>query len=690
MIQNFSYYSWIALDLSKTHPLIIHLPIGILFFAAFLYSLKLWKKDSSFDQAISLALGLSVISSLLSVVSGLFLAKGGDYDPNYLNKHKWFGIGTAVITLILYVVFSRKKSSKLLTSGLVGLTVILLIITGHFGGTLTHGADFLTTTPKLDSGLQIASNIEDTQVYSGLVQPILNKKCNSCHNPNKQKGELVMTSIAGILKGGESGEILNLEHPGESELLARLFLPMTDKLHMPPKGKLQLEDDEVTLLRWWIENKACTDCLVAETIGAETIEPVLQRLVEAESNGNKKLKPVSAKQVKALEHSNIKISSISASDPGLSLTLLNQENITPGMLRAMKPVKKNIIKLNLGFSEISPQMIKFISKLENLEVLQLQKSNVSNDQLRKLKKLKQLKMLNIYGTNIDDDAIEDLAEFESLEQLFAWESSISENGIQTLKNKQPNLFINAGIEADIFGASKLNPPVILAEKILFNDQLEVRIKNYVSNSNTYYTDDGTEPDTTDQVYTKPIKLGSTTLIKAVTTKPGWEKSEPVSKQFIKLGSKVVDVSIVEKPKKPYLGNGAKTLIDQQENSTDFRNGKWLGFEGTHATVTLTLEEENTITNVFVSALSDPGSWIFYPKAIHVETSLNGKNFKFIKEVTLSSDKRDGSELKFFKVDFPPTEAKYVRVKISSILSNPDWHPAPGGKSWLFIEEVFAE
>jgi hypothetical protein len=29
----------------------------------------------------------------------------------------------------------------------------------------------------------------------------------------------------------------------------------------------------------------------------------------------------------------------------------------------------------------------------------------------------------------------------------------------------------------------------------------------------------------------------------------------------------------------------------------------------------------------------------------------------------------------------------VKVEVRSPLRNPDWHPNPGGKSWIFLDEI---
>ena len=100
--------------------------------------------------------------------------------------------------------------------------LFVLIFTGHLGGNLTHGSDHLIE--PLPQGLKNALGMETPAVsfelnpdtfreltlYGGVVQPILDLKCVSCHNQKKSKGELLLNDYEGIVAGGESGEVINL------------------------------------------------------------------------------------------------------------------------------------------------------------------------------------------------------------------------------------------------------------------------------------------------------------------------------------------------------------------------------------------------------------------------------------------------------------------------------------------------
>src|ERR1041385_2555941 len=87
---------------------------------------------------------------------------------------------------------------------------------------------------------------------------ILRVNCLSCHNDEKHKGGLRLTTREQALKGGEDGPVLV---PGKADdsLLAKLILPDADP-HMPPKK--QLAEKDIATLRKWIASGARWDAKV--------------------------------------------------------------------------------------------------------------------------------------------------------------------------------------------------------------------------------------------------------------------------------------------------------------------------------------------------------------------------------------------------------------------------------------------
>lgn len=85
--------------------------------------------------------------------------------------------------------------------------------------------------------------------YEDDVLPIFRDNCLKCHNPDKLKGDLDLTSFSAAIKGGGSGATLNAGDLEGSQLYKSVT--HTDEPSMPPKSKLA--DREIGIIRQWIE-----------------------------------------------------------------------------------------------------------------------------------------------------------------------------------------------------------------------------------------------------------------------------------------------------------------------------------------------------------------------------------------------------------------------------------------------------
>jgi hypothetical protein len=85
----------------------------------------------------------------------------------------------------------------------------------------------------------VLAQTTDVDFFEARIRPVLVQRCYSCHNSKMAapKGDLVLDTKEGLLKGGVSGPVLVPGNPAESRLLK--VLNYTDPLvQMPPSGKL--------------------------------------------------------------------------------------------------------------------------------------------------------------------------------------------------------------------------------------------------------------------------------------------------------------------------------------------------------------------------------------------------------------------------------------------------------------------
>ena len=89
---------------------------------------------------------------------------------------------------------------------------------------------------------------ELTPDFAREIQPLLSAKCGKCHSEGVQKGGLDLSTLQGVRSGGESGEELLSATLDESHLWI-----LVDSGEMPPEGEPALNEDEIDLIRRWIE-----------------------------------------------------------------------------------------------------------------------------------------------------------------------------------------------------------------------------------------------------------------------------------------------------------------------------------------------------------------------------------------------------------------------------------------------------
>ncbi len=139
----------------------------------------------------------------------------------------------------------------------------------------TLGTDFMlkTAIPPLFGlllvpGLLQAQKTEPPVNYKDHVQPILRKHCLSCHNPDKAKSDLDVSTYQALMTGGASGEAIKAGSPDQS-LLFRV-VSHAEEPKMPPKGKIP--DGELATIKKWIEGGAPETAVGAAKVASRKIE----------------------------------------------------------------------------------------------------------------------------------------------------------------------------------------------------------------------------------------------------------------------------------------------------------------------------------------------------------------------------------------------------------------------------------
>jgi uncharacterized membrane protein len=443
----------IVLFLGRFHPLVVHLPIGFLFFAFVLEVFSRWKKNPVLTSGIPLALFLGALSGTVACILGYMLSLSGDYEESALDTHFWFGIATTAIAFLAWLIRIEKiKIANLnkLQPNISALTllVILLSVTGHYGGNLTHGSDYLVKYLPFGGvdkkELVAVTKVEDAEVFGHLVAPILQNKCASCHNSSKKKGGLSIADSVSILIGGKNGEVLIPGDATNSEMLKRVVLDPHDDDFMPPEGKTPLTEEEIAILTYWIENaKAGFNTKVASVETDENIKGIANTMLgftTATSGGSEidipKVALVSDDALIALQTEGFRLREL-AFESGLYEAVLapnsNKNRASNGMskkLEKLLSIKENILWLSLEDNQISDEHIKLIAQFPNIQKLKLNDNPLSDVAVAQLTHLENLTSINLLGTQITSKSIPSFSEMKHLKYAYVWKTNIKKEDLE--------------------------------------------------------------------------------------------------------------------------------------------------------------------------------------------------------------------------------------------------------------------
>lgn len=445
--------------LGHFHPLLVHLPIGILLFAILLQWLSRKERNIALQPAIGPALLCGTLSAMASAITGLLLSQNGEYATGTLNTHKWLGIAVAIISSIFYF-WKRKTPTNKNQNGLAIVLLILIIAAGHFGGTLTHGEGYLTQhlPPPFRNWLgvhdvttQTISNIDEAQVYQDIITPILQNKCYACHGPQKQKGGLRMDVATEFQKGGKSGAVFIAGKPDESELLRRVSLKLSDEDHMPPEGKPQLTEKEITLLDWWIATGASFDKKVKDLQKTEKIKFALAALQKQNSSAQpipefptEKVEPADVLALQKLKDAGVLVLPLAKDSHYLEANFINADSVNDRIIKLLEPLSKQLVWLNLSGTAITDSACVTLAKLMQLRKLHLQSTGITDAGLGQLQTLVRLQYLNLVGTKISVQSLAALKGLKNLRQLYLYQTPIDSTELAQLGKIFPNTQVVAG------------------------------------------------------------------------------------------------------------------------------------------------------------------------------------------------------------------------------------------------------
>lgn len=263
--------------LGRLHPLLVHGPVALLALIPFMELLGLRPRLSHLRPAAGWILAVAAVAAFVAAYDGWLLAWSGGFRGRDVTRHMWGGVWLAGVcaAALWFRCLGSRIAYPVLLAGAFGL----MVWTGHGGGAISHGDDFLTekmparlrlwlglapqapkpapsaAAPVAPGALRAGPGSADPAnpaFYRLHVEPLFARSCLSCHRPEKHKGGLRMDTYAQLMLGGEDGPVVVPGNPRSSDILRRLRLPPGDDDSMPSDGDKPLTPEEVLMIEHWI------------------------------------------------------------------------------------------------------------------------------------------------------------------------------------------------------------------------------------------------------------------------------------------------------------------------------------------------------------------------------------------------------------------------------------------------------
>ena len=437
--------------LGRFHPILVHFPIVLILLPLLMEGIKRWKNWTFINQLMPLFMGMAVISASISAIAGFLLYGSGEYSGELVRNHLWAGIGVAIGMNLAWIVFEWKFEKAFLPSLII--VNLLLVYTGHLGGSLTHGEEYLTEYfPKFSSPKAPIEQkpLEELNVFNDIVMAVFDAKCLSCHNDRKTKGKLNMTSFEKLMAGGKSKkDMLDSLNPTSGELYNRIHLPEEHDDHMPPSGKPQLDETEKALIYWWLHSGGKSNQLLG-TNQPDSIQQALDNYlpqVAVRQQEQILQKEEREKLVKEMIPAMEKLGFVVEPDPEADSMLfalsmkLPPAKITDETLINLLPYAHAFSKISLVSAEVTDDGLYTLGQMKALRHLVLAKTCIKGEGIPYLARLPKLEVLNLSETSIDDLAAFQLMDLPHLKRVYLFNSEVSANVIKALNDYIPEVEI---------------------------------------------------------------------------------------------------------------------------------------------------------------------------------------------------------------------------------------------------------
>lgn len=203
----------------------------------------------------------------------------------------------------------------------------------------------------------------------------------------------------------------------------------------------------------------------------------------------------------------------------------------------------------------------------------------------------------------------------------------------------------------------------------------------------YYTLDGQDPTEKSLKYTKPFTIDQSVVLKTMAVHP--DRTSKISVDTIRFNKATLKPVVLLQPNESrFSPDGPVVLVDGRNGNHSFDTGAWLAVAGNDLEAVINMQAETILSSASVHAYVRKDAWLFDARGFSVSVSSDNKNYKEVASQEYKQmQESDSDGIIEHKLSFDPCKATYVKIKVISEKSMPDWHWDAGKAPFLLVDEI---
>ena len=203
----------------------------------------------------------------------------------------------------------------------------------------------------------------------------------------------------------------------------------------------------------------------------------------------------------------------------------------------------------------------------------------------------------------------------------------------------------------------------------------------------YYTLDGQDPTEKSLKYTKPFTIDQSVVLKTMAVHP--DRTSKISVDTIRFNKATLKPVVLLQPNESRISpDGPVVLVDGRNGNHSFDTGAWLAVAGNDLEAVINMQAETILSSASVHVYVRKDAWLFDARGFSVSVSSDNKNYKEVASQEYKQmQEADSDGIIEHELSFDPCKATYVKIKVISEKSMPDWHWDAGKAPFLLVDEI---